>query len=132
MGRQDSIYSEIASLEAKICEYQDYITDINNNINILTPKFDYYCTTVIPSIKEYDVTSSDFLRGNETLSVISQMETCTNASDSFSETIDSHINDLQEVIQVLEEMISECRSEIDRLYEELNSISESEVGQQIL
>ncbi len=128
MGRQDSIYSEIASLEAKICEYQDYITDINNNINILTPKFDYYSTATNNNIRDYDMTSSDFLAGNEITTDISKMDISYSISSGFIEEVSSHINDLYKIIQLLEELISECRSEIENLYEELNSISEGELG----
>lgn len=128
MAIQDGIHLKIAELEDKIMEYQGYIDDINSNIDILTPKYDYYSTATNNNIRDYDMTSSDFLAGNEISTDISKMDTSYSISSGFIEEVSSHINDLYKIIQLLEELISECRSEIENLYEELNSISGGELG----
>lgn len=128
MAMQDALHSRIAMLEERIREYQGYISDININIDLLSPKHDYYSTDTNINIKEYDVTSSELLLGNETSGAISEMENNYSISNGFLEEVESHINDLLNIIQILENLISECIREIDRLNEEINSISGGELG----
>lgn len=128
MAMQDALHSRIAMLEERIREYQRYISDININIDLLSPKYDYYSTDTNINIKEYDVTSSELLLGNETSGAISEMENNYSISNGFLEEVESHINDLLNIIQILENLISECIREIDRLNEEINSISGGELG----
>lgn len=128
MAMQDALHLRIAMLEERIREYQGYISDININIDLLSPKYDYYSTDININIKEYDVTSSELLLGNETSGAISEMENNYSISNGFLEEVESHINDLLNIIQILENLISECIREIDRLNEEINSISGGELG----
>ena len=128
MAMQDALHLRIAMLEERIREYQGYISDININIDLLSPKYDYYSTDTNINIKEYDVTSSELLLGNETSGAILEMENNYSISNGFLEEVESHINDLLNIIQILENLISECIREIDRLNEEINSISGGELG----
>ena len=127
MGRKSDIRAEISSLEGKINEYNRCINDlkgVESSLKLLLTDFD---SDVYTKTKEYNVTYTDFWRGNNANIAMNEKE---ESQDLFYKLAlddgDALTSDIMTAIRIYESKINDCRNRISSLNSELERILESE------